>query len=156
MPEEDSRPKGGLSIDKIVAAILIPTAFIGFIAYRTCVPGDAIGKIDVSKEGGVLAVEGARGAVLRFLLDIEPAPKSVERKLEKSVVSVELDGGDKTHCAAWAGAVHSSGRWGMSGIVLDCRLELRASGNANLKAKVAWAPGYAPERAVLEVRRSDP
>jgi hypothetical protein len=159
MSQKELSQPAPFGVGKIVAVVLIPVTFIGIIAYKTCPRGNEIGRIDVRGNGGTLAVDGSRGAVLNFRLDVKPGGKRVDRQLEASTLAVELDENGKlstTSCKAYAGAVGSTGTWGTTGIVLECRLPMSLSGKASVRAKAIWAPQFTPDEAVLEVRRSEP
>jgi len=150
-PQPPSEP---FSVGKIVAVVLIPLAFLGVILFKACPRGDALGTIDVRAKGGTLAIEGASGDALGFRLDTKPG--RIDRSLERSTISVELDENGKvtrSSCKAYAGAVMSTGRWGNSGSVLECRLAMTATGKASVRARAEWASGLQLDEAVLEVRK---
>lgn len=159
MSSDSTAPHEPFPVGKIVAVVLIPCTFFGFIGFMVWPRGDKLGTIDLGAKAGSLAVDANRGAELNFRLDVEPGGRSVEKRLRSSSIAVELEQGGKTtttSCKAYDGKVMSSGSWGMTGVVLECRLPVKESGKGTVRANATWASGFTPTQAVLEVRRSDP
>lgn len=148
------------SVGKTVVGLLIIVALAGTLTFALWPRGEKVGVIQLATGSGSLAVERRQGSSLLFRLDLEDGGRVVQRHLEKSTVTVELEEDGKrtgtSTCPAYSGRAAAGGKTGMSGIVLDCRLPMHGAGSANVHARVSWEPGFNPKGAVLEVRREGP
>jgi hypothetical protein len=150
-----ARPGQAAAAIKMVGVMIL---LIGApIAYFVWPRGDRIGEIDLGAQDASLTIPATGKTRLLFRLDVEPGGRTVERGLSASTVLIQLEGSavTQTTCPAIGRGAMSGSPSALEGIVLACELRLPPSGNVRVRARPMWAPGFAPRRAVLEVRGAD-